>query len=110
RKLFGSLFDLLGPESLERVEFLSVDEYLDFGGQRIGFDRRHGPPILTRITHDRLRPPLRSFPPMHRQRSSPMRCGIAVVALPPLDEKSLSRASEFFPFGRLFRKQAGLTQ
>jgi len=30
---------------------------------------------------------------MRRQRSSPMRCDIAVVALPGLDERSLSRAS-----------------
>jgi hypothetical protein len=30
---------------------------------------------------------------MRRHRSSAMRCGIAVVALPRLDEKSLSRAS-----------------
>jgi hypothetical protein len=31
------------------------------------------------------------FRRMRRQRSSPMRSGIAVVALPRLDEKSLSR-------------------
>src|SRR6266498_356202 len=45
---------------------------------------------LTRIIHDRHRPPLRSFPPIRRQRSSAMRPGIAVVALPCLDEKSPS--------------------
>src|SRR5262245_25680103 len=49
--------------------------------------------ILARIIHDRLRPPLRSFPPMRRHRSSAMRRGIAVVALPRLDKRSLSRAS-----------------
>jgi hypothetical protein len=31
------------------------------------------------------------FRRIHRQRSSPMRFGIAVIALPRLDEKSLSR-------------------
>jgi hypothetical protein len=33
---------------------------------------------------------------MRRHRSSAMRSGIAVVALPRLDEKSLSRASGLF--------------
>jgi len=48
---------------------------------------------LARIIHERLRPPLRSFPPMLRQHSSAMHFGIADVALPCLDEESLSRTT-----------------
>src|SRR6266496_6753094 len=57
---------------------------------------------LTRIIHDRHRPPLRSFPSIRRQRSSAMRPGIAVGALPCLDEKSLSRTRCFRPQSEVF--------
>src|SRR5262249_33243143 len=49
--------------------------------------------ISARIIHERLRSPLRSFPP---NASSALLCDasdIAVVALPRLDEKSLSRTT-----------------
>src|SRR5262249_27516872 len=60
---------------------------------------------LARIIHERLRPPLRSFPPkassaLLDDSSGGGPCGppcprraVAVVALPRLDEKSLSRTS-----------------
>jgi hypothetical protein len=45
---------------------------------------------------------------MRRHRSSAMRYGIAVVALPRLDEKSLSRASFFSSPAAATRTQARL--
>jgi hypothetical protein len=45
---------------------------------------------------------------MHRHRSSAMHRGIAVVALPRLDEKSLSRARDISaPLKRASRSRAG---
>jgi hypothetical protein len=47
---------------------------------------------------------------MRRHRSSAMRRGIAVVALPRLDEKSLSRTSYLFATVGGDRMQTSLTQ
>src|SRR5262249_5082286 len=60
--------------------------------------RRSDRGVVVQLVKARLDPgprrsSLRSFPPIRRHRSSPMRSGIAVVALPCLDEKSLSGRS-----------------